>query len=117
MTVWMTLTILAPDPSVLCFVTPHTPAALHLPTPAQIADTHWGVIMVQYRPVRCDTWSSALPASNPTLPDFPSVGEAQGRKDDLDWWKYFPKGGLTSHRDGQVYQISTDDFLKKIGKE
>ena len=31
-------------------------------------------------------------------------------------YKYFPDGGLTSHKDGKSYETSASKFLKKIGK-
>jgi hypothetical protein len=50
------------------------------------------------------------------MPVFPTSWQAMPRKDNFDWYKYFPNGGWTNHRDGQCYQISTSDYLKKIGK-
>jgi hypothetical protein len=38
------------------------------------------------------------------------------RKDDFDWYSYFPNGGYQSIHEGGSGMISTEDYLRRIGK-
>lgn len=59
--------------------------------------------------------NKASPGSFPGV--FPPVSEGQKRKDDFDWYRYFPNGGYPNiHEDGGSNIIPLEEYLRRIGK-
>ncbi|WIA29269.1 hypothetical protein OEZ86_011777 [Tetradesmus obliquus] len=84
----------------------------------KLTDMKWGVIPIQYQRVDCSKQpdNKAYLNYDQMFPgEFPPKWQAGDR--DIDWYKFFPKGGyMNSHAGDGSYMVSTDDFLRKIGR-